>query len=253
MIIVLSPAKTLAEGPEVNQGLELPKYRKQSAQLIEILKGYKTSEIKELMKISDKLAALNYGRYQNFGSRYTQENSKAAIFMFKGDVYQGFGADTLDAKALTYAQKHLRIISGLYGLLRPMDKMQPYRLEMGTRLDNPKGPNLYEFWRDTITADINTALSEMKSDLLVNLASNEYFDAVDKKQLDAKILDITFKEYRDGKLKFVSFSAKKARGFMARYMAKENIKKMEDIKGFDYENYAFDESISSEYNYGFTR
>ncbi len=253
MLILLSPAKTLAEGPEVNPGLELPKFRKHTSELVKILKDHTQKDIKDLMRISDKLALLNHNRYQRFGSRYTESNSKAAIYMFRGDVYQGFDADTLDAKAMTYAQHHLRILSGLYGLLRPMDKMQPYRLEMGTRLHNPKGPNLYEFWRDRVTKEINATMKEQGSSLLVNLASNEYFDAVDTSKLDHKPVDITFKEYKDGKLKFISFSAKKARGYMSRYICKNQIKTKEDLKGFDYEGYAYAEDLSAENNLAFTR
>jgi len=253
MLILLSPAKTLAEGPEVNPGLELPQFRKHTSELVSILKEHSADQIKELMHISDKLAALNYGRYQSFGSRYTDTNSKAAIYMFRGDVYQGFDADSLDAKAMTFAQHHLRILSGLYGLLRPMDKMQPYRLEMGTRLNNPKGPNLYEFWRDRVTEEINDHMSSMKNPLLVNLASNEYFKAVDVRKLDHKPIDVTFKEYRDGKLKFVSFNAKKARGYMSRYICNNQITKKEDLKGFDLEGYGYDEALSTETNLAFTR
>lgn len=253
MLILLSPAKTLAEGPEVNPGLELPQFRKNTTELVSILKDYTPDKIKGLMKISDKLASLNHERYQNFSSRYTNTNSKAAIYMFRGDVYQGFDADSLDAKAMTFAQHHLRILSGLYGLLRPMDKMQPYRLEMGTRLHNPKGPNLYEFWRDRVTQEINANMKAQGSTLLANLASNEYFEAVDKRKLDHAPLDFTFKEYREGQLKFISFSAKKARGYMSRYICMHQITKKEDLKGFDLEGYGYDESLSTDSNMVFTR
>ncbi len=253
MLALLSPAKTLNEDQSVQQGLEAPKFRKQSGELISILKDYSPAQIKDLMHISDKLAELNSDRYHAYSARYNAKNSKAAIYMFKGDVYQGFDADSLEVPDIAYAQDHVRILSGLYGLLRPMDKMQAYRLEMGTRLKTPKGNNLYDFWKETLTKEINRTLKEINSDLIVNLASVEYFSALNKKELKAEIHDVTFKEYRDDKLKFISFSAKKARGYMARYICKNKIENKEDLKGFDYEGYSFMEDGSTEGNYLFVR
>ncbi len=253
MVILLSPAKTLDETPKVNPGLNLPTFRKETNELARILKSYTPNKIKELMHISDKLANLNHERYQNFSSRYTTSNSKAAIFAFKGDVYQGFKVEELDADDLLYAEAHLRILSGLYGCLKPLDKMQAYRLEMGTSLKTDKGNNLYDFWKGLLTKEINKTLKKNKNDLIINLASKEYFSALDKKGLKGDLIDIGFKEYRDGKLKFISFSAKKARGMMARYIVKERIEAKEGLKGFDYDGYAYDEGLSSDKEYMFVR
>jgi len=253
MVILLSPAKTLDETPNINQGLQLPAFRKQTGELIGILKEYTPKKIKSLMHISDKLTELNYERYQNFSSRYTGGNSKAAIYAFKGDVYVGLDALTLGQKDIEFAEDHLRILSGLYGLLKPMDKMQAYRLEMGTNLKNPKGKNLYDFWNDTLTSDINKTLKKNKNDLIVNLASKEYFSALDRKKLKGEIIDIGIKEYKDGKLKFISFNAKKARGLMARYIIKNKIKSKEGLKGFDYDGYTYQEDLSSVSEFMFVR
>ena len=253
MLALLSPAKTLNEEQSVQQGLEAPKLRKQSGELISILKEYSKDQIKDLMHISDKLTDLNYERYHAYSPRYTTKNSKAAIYMFKGDVYQGFDADTLSVDDIAFAQDHVRILSGLYGILKPMDKMQAYRLEMGTSLPNPKGHNLVKFWQESVTKEINASLKEQGADLLVNLASVEYFNAVNKSKLNATIHNITFKEYRGDKLKIISFSAKKARGYMARYICKNKITKKEDLRGFDYEGYTYKEDMSSENNYLFVR
>lgn len=253
MIILLSPAKTLDEKPDVQQGLEAPQFRKQSGELIKTLKTYSQDDIKSLMHISDKLAALNYERYHTYNSRYTVKNSKAAIYMFKGDVYQGFDADSLSAEDIIFAQEHVRILSGLYGLLKPMDKMQAYRLEMGTKLKTDKGNNLYDFWKETLTKELNKTVMAQPNPLVVNLASKEYFSAIDKKKLKAEVLDITFKEYRGDVLKFVSFSAKKARGYMTRYISKNRITNREDIKGFDYEGYRYQADLSSELDFAFVR
>lgn len=253
MVILLSPAKTLDETPDIKPGLELPKFRKKTLELAGILKDYSPANLRSLMHISDKLAVLNHRRYQDFSSRYTGSNSKAAIYAFKGDVYVGLQADTLDIKDLKFAQNHLRILSGFYGILRPLDKMQAYRLEMGTNLKNDSGSNLYDFWKDTIAKDINSTLKENGNNLLVNLASNEYYKAVDQAVLKADVLNIGFKEYRDEKLKFISFSAKKARGLMSHYIIKNKIKKKEDLKGFDYEGYSYQEELSSDKEYMFVR
>ncbi len=253
MLILLSPAKTLDETPNINPGQELPKFRKKTLELAEILKSYSPTKLKSLMHISDKLADLNHQRYQDFSSRYTGTNSKAAIFAFKGDVYVGLQADTLNEKDLEFAQKHLRILSGFYGLLRPLDKMQAYRLEMGTNLKNASGSNLYDFWQESITKEINASLKANGNQLIINLASNEYFKAVNKSKLKAEVLNIGFKEYRDDKLKFISFNAKKARGLMSHYIIKNKIESKEALKGFDYEGYGYVEDLSSEKEYMFVR
>jgi len=253
MVILLSPAKTLDETPKVNAGINLPTFRKETNELAKILKTYSPNNIKELMHVSDKLAELNHSRYQKFSSRYTDNNSKAAIFAFKGDVYVGLDVECFSVSDLNFAEKHLRILSGFYGCLKPLDKMQPYRLEMGTALKNSKGHNLYEFWRKPLTKEINKTLKNNKNDLIVNLASKEYFSALNRKGLDGEIIDIGFKEYRDGKLKFISFNAKKARGTMSRYIIKNRILTKEGLKGFNLDGYSYDEGLSSDKEYMFIR
>lgn len=205
------------------------------------------------MHISDKLTEVNYNRYQNFSSRYTGSNSKAAIYAFKGDVYVGLEAETLTKSDIDFAESHLRILSGLYGLLKPMDKMQAYRLEMGTNLKNPKGKNLYDFWNGTLTSEINKTLKKNSNDLIVNLASKEYFSALDRKQLKGEIIDVGIKEYKEGKLKFISFNAKKARGLIARYIIKNRITTKRGLMGFDYDGYTYQEDLSSDNEFMFVR
>jgi len=255
MISLLSPAKTLDyDSPERVSELSIPQFALDSNRLIRILKKKSVAEIKSLMHISDDLAKLNRARYKNFKKEYTDENSKSAITAFKGDVYIGLDVATLDDEDLAYANRHIRILSGLYGLLLPFDRMQPYRLEMGTRLENKKGTNLYHYWGDSISKALNKMLKEQDSDVILNLASNEYFKAVNKKKLKARIIDFDFKEEgENGELKFVSFFAKKARGLMARYIVKNRIDDVELLKGFDYENYRFSEEHSTENKLMFVR
>ncbi len=253
MLIVISPAKTLDYSESKIEAQDSPKFRKQSADLVSILRGKTKAQLKSMMSISDKLADLNYERYQNFSSRYTDKNSKAALLAFKGDVYLGLDAESLDQADLEYAQDHLRILSGLYGVLKPLDKMQAYRLEMGTALKNEQGKDLYAFWDDQITKALNGVLASQKEKVLINLASNEYFKAVDPKKIKGKVLNIHFKEYRDGKLKFLSFNAKKARGMMSRYIIQNRVEKAEDLKAFNVENYYFSEEHSDESNFTFIR
>ena len=253
MIVLLSPAKTLDYSDTPVEAQDVPKFRKRTFELIQILKQKTPKDLMELMHISEKLADENYQRYQKFSKNYTTYNSKAALLAFKGDVYLGLEANTLDTKDMLYAQDHIRILSGLYGVLKPLDKMQPYRLEMGTSLENAFGGNLYKFWGDDITKAINRDLGKQKSKLVVNLASNEYFNAVDRKKIKAPILDIQFKEYKNGKLMFVSFTAKKARGLMARYIVTNRIENKEDVKSFNLEDYYFDAALSKENSYTFVR
>jgi len=253
MIILLSPAKTLDYNPTEIKASKTPVFKKETSELISILKKKSPADIGKLMHIKEKLSLLNYERYQNFSDSYTKKNSKAAILAFNGDVYVGLEAHTFSNKELERAQDSIRILSGLYGVLRPMDKMQPYRLEMGTHLKNPKGSNLYKFWGDQVSLQINKDLKKSGSNYILNLASKEYFSVLDKKILKGDLIEIAFKEYRDGKLKFISFSAKKARGMMARYVVKNKIKNIEGLKGFNYENYSFEESLSTENNLMFVR
>ena len=254
MITLLSPAKTLDfETPDTNAKLTIPRFTLQTNRLIRILKKKTVEEIKSMMHISDNLAVLNKTRYKTFSKEYTCENSKSAIMAFKGDVYTGLDAETLDESSLEYVNNHVRILSGLYGLLLPFDRMQPYRLEMGTRLENKKGTNLYHFWGDLITKSLNNELKEMGTETIVNLASNEYYKAVDKKKIKANVIDIDFREDKDGEYKFVSFFAKKARGTMTRYIAENQISDPSDLRGFDYDNYRFEERGSSKNQLLFVR
>ena len=247
MITLLSPAKTLDfESPERISDLTVPQFNMMSNRLIRILKKKSVDEIKGLMAISDALAKLNKNRFKHFSKEYTDENSKSAITAFKGDVYIGLDVGSLNDEDLNFANQHVRILSGLYGLLLPFDRMLAYRLEMGTRLDNKSGTNLYHFWGDTISKALNKELDAQNSDVIINLASNEYFKAVNKKKLKARVVDVDFREEEGGELKFISFFAKKARGLMARYIVQNKIDEVELLKGFDYENYRFAEEHSTE-------
>lgn len=254
MIVLLSPAKTLDyETPDTVVDLSIPQFHMRSNQLIRILKKKSVENIKSLMHISDNLAVLNRSRYKNFSKEYTPENSKSAIMAFKGDVYTGLEAETFSEDQLQFANKHVRILSGLYGLLRPLDRMQPYRLEMGTTLENKKGTNLYHFWGDTISKALNADLKAQNSSTIVNLASNEYYKAVDKKKLKANVIDVDFREDKDGELKFVSFFAKKARGTMTKFIIENNITNPSDLRGFDYDGYRYEENGSKEEQLLFVR
>jgi len=205
------------------------------------------------MHISPKLADENYTRFQEFRSRPNIKNSKQAVFTFDGDVYRGLQAQEWNDKTIQYAQEHLRILSGLYGILRPLDLIQPYRLEMGSSISTKAGKGLYKFWGNKISKHLKGALRSHANKTIINLASNEYFKAVDLKTLNKDILNINFKEYRNGKVTFVSYSAKVARGLMANYIIQNQIESIEDIKGFDIENYRFDVDLSGENEYIFSR
>jgi len=253
MIILLSPAKSLNFDP-VDVPRSQPRFKNDTFQLAKILKKKSSADLMEMMKISQKLADLNHDRFQQFSLSHTKENAKQAVFAFKGDVYQGLEADKLTEKQLAFAQDHVRILSGLYGLLRPFDVIQPYRLEMGSKVKTAKGKSLYDFWGDALTDKINEDLKSVKSKVVVNLASEEYFKSINKKKLDAELYTPNFKEYRDGKLKFISFSAKKARGYMTQYIVRNKITNPEKLKGFNLENYAFDDEHSNPpYDLIFTR
>lgn len=240
MLMVISPAKTLDyTSPLATQEFSLPRYLEQSSQLIEVLRKLSPSDLAELMKLSDKLAGLNVARFTEWQPNFTLENARQAILAFRGDVYTGLDADSLSAEDFNYAQQHLRILSGLYGVLRPLDLMQPYRLEMGTKLDNPAGHNLYEFWGEHITESLNQCLTEQKANVLLNLASNEYFKAVKPKQLKARLINVDFKDLKNGQYKIISFYAKKARGMMARYVIENKIDSVADLKNFTEQGYYF--------------
>ena len=254
MLAILSPAKTLDyETPLKTKLNSQPIYGRESNHLIKTLRTFEPFEVASLMKISDKLADLNHKRYVEWRNKPAESKTRPAALAFKGDVYQGLEAESFNDNDLKFAQRHLRILSGLYGLLRPLDVIQPYRLEMGTKLKTSKGQNLYDYWGTKLTNGLNEALKESKEGTLVNLASNEYFGAVQPKLLEGSLLNIGFKEKRNGQLKFVSFSAKKARGLMAKFIIKERLKNPDDLKNFDLEDYKFNKKLSRELDWTFSR
>ena len=254
MLLVISPAKNLDyDTPAKTKQHTTPDFLEDAQELIDELRELAPHEVSALMGISDKLGVLNYDRFQSWSTPFSTDNAKQAVLAFNGDVYTGLAAETFKADDFKFAQKHLRILSGLYGLLRPLDLMQPYRLEMGTKFANGRGKDLYTFWGDTITDAINKQLKTLKSEVLVNLASNEYFKSVKPKKLNAEIITPVFKDWKGDKYKIISFYAKKARGLMAAYIIENRITDAEGIKGFDCEGYSFNEAMSSEREWVFTR
>ncbi|NMH24828.1 peroxide stress protein YaaA [Flavobacterium solisilvae] len=252
MKIVISPAKSLNFEKELpTNRFSEPKFLKEATTIQKTLKKKKPKQLMALMDISDKLAELNWQRNQDWQTPFTTENARPAVYVFDGDVYQGLDVYTLSEDKLDVLQNKLLILSGLYGLLQPLDLMQPYRLEMGTSLPIGRNKNLYEFWKKTITKQLNSELQ--KDELFINLASTEYFSAVDAKALKVPVITPEFKDYKDGKLKMISFFAKKARGLMVRYIIDTNAETIDDLKAFNYEGYAFDESLSSGNKLVFTR
>jgi hypothetical protein len=249
MLLLLSPAKTLDFNPTDIKTHTQPLFLKQSKTLVNNLKKYSSKQIQDLMRVSEKIADLNVARYQDFSLPFDQSNAKQAILAFKGDVYQGLSVEDFDEAELNFAHEHIGILSGLYGLLRPLDLMQPYRLEMGTKLKVGKNKNLYEFWDKSITKQINATGAKD----IINLASNEYFKSVKKEALEGNLWTVDFKENKNGKYKIVAFYAKKARGMMCNYVVKNRIEKPEEMKGFDRDDYQFNEELSSERHYVFTR
>lgn len=246
MLIVISPAKSLDyESPVKTKKFTEPEYLKESSELVSQLKTLAPEDFSELMHISSKLGELNHQRYANWHTPFDLKNARQAVFAFKGDVYIGLEVEQFSTADLNFAQKHLRILSGLYGLLRPLDLMQPYRLEMGSRFQNKKGKNLYEFWDTKLTENVNALLSAEKRPVLVNLASNEYFSSIKAKHLEAQVVTPVFKDFSKGKYKIISFFAKKARGYMAAYIIKNRITKPEQLKDFDVDGYRFSEEDSS--------
>jgi len=240
MLTLVSPAKTLDyESPLATRVYTQPRFIDHSQELIDTLSQLSVQDIADLMKLSDKLASLNVARYESWQAQHTLDNARQAILAFKGDVYTGLDAETLSADDFDFAQQHLRILSGLYGVLRPLDLLEPYRLEMGTKLGNPRGDNLYQFWGDLITEALNTELAEQGSDVVVNLASNEYFKAVKPKALKARLITPVFKDFKNGQYKIISFYAKKARGLMSRYLIQNRIDTPEPLQQFDLEGYYF--------------
>ena len=244
-MFLLSPAKSLDyETPVGDVPHTLPQFVPQSQALIEVLRQKSPQQIAELMDLSDALSALNVARYEAWRPKFTTKNSKQAVLAFNGDVYEGLDAKTLNAKELDWAQNHVCILSGLYGVLRPLDWMQPYRLEMGTTLQTDKGSNLYKFWGPQIAQHLNERLAADKTPVIVNLASQEYFKAVDRKTLKARVIECMFEDFKGGKYKIISFNAKRARGLMARYAVKNKITHPEGLLKFDLEGYAYDAAVS---------
>ncbi|WP_456445604.1 peroxide stress protein YaaA [Thiolapillus sp.] len=254
MIITLSPSKGQDfETPVVLDNATVPAMLEDSLALIEELRQYKISQLRELMDVSENIARLNVERYQRFSLPFTPENARPALFAFKGDVYRGIPVEEYSAQDLEFAQQHLRMLSGLYGCLRPLDLIQPYRLEMKTKLKNPRGDNLYQFWGDRLTLCLNEELKKQKEPTLVNLASNEYFRAVKPRLLQGRLLNIAFKEEKNGKARVIAVFAKRARGMMTDYILRNRIEASEEIKGFDREGYRYSESDSDEKQWVFKR
>jgi hypothetical protein len=252
MKIVISPAKSLNLDKELPTQLHTESaFLKQAETIQKTLKKLKPKQLMELMHISEKLGDLNWQRNQDWQTPFTNENARPAVFTFDGEVYTGLDVYSLPIEKLDILQDKLRILSGLYGLLKPLDLMQAYRLEMGTSIKIGTKKNLYEFWKNTITEALNSELE--KDELFVNLASNEYFSAVDVKKLKVPVITPEFKDYKDGKLKMISFFAKKARGMMVRYIIDTNAETIDDLKGFNYEGYAFDSNLSEGNKLVFTR
>jgi uncharacterized protein len=245
MLALISPAKTLDyESNLPTDSFTIPRLLDHSQQLIDVSRKLSALEIANLMSVSEKIAHLNVERFRDWQADFDFSNARQAIFAFKGDVYTGLDAYALSDDNISYAQQHLRMLSGLYGLLRPLDLMMPYRLEMGTKLKNERGTNLYQFWDQTITDLINKDLAEQQSELLVNLASDEYYKAVKESKIKAEIIKPIFLDQKNGKYKVISFYAKKARGLMARYMIENKISRIEDLKAFNTDGYYFDADSS---------
>ncbi|MCS4533431.1 peroxide stress protein YaaA [Neisseria montereyensis] len=254
MLFILSPAKNLNEkDPAPVSEYTLPDLLDQAEKLMEEVRLLSPQQLAELMHVSDKIALLNAERNTVWHTPFTPENAKQAVYMFNGDVYEGLDAPSLNQQAVNYLQTHVRLLSGLYGLLRPLDLMQPYRLEMGTAFANARGKNLYEFWDNRITDLLNKTLADLGDNTLINLASQEYFKAVRPNKLNARLITPIFKDEKNGKYKIISFYAKRARGLMVRYAAEHNISEAEQLKDFDYEGYAFNDAASNKNEWVFLR
>jgi cytoplasmic iron level regulating protein YaaA (DUF328/UPF0246 family) len=254
MLIVLSPAKTLDyESPVPTDEHTRPDFIPDAAELIEVLRRLSPQQVGSLMDISDPLAALNVERYARWSTRFTKTNSRQAVFAFDGDVYDGLAARSMKPAQVQWVQEHVRILSGLYGVLRPLDRMQAYRLEMGTRLANDRGRDLYAYWGEEVTARLIQQIKRTQSEALVNLASEEYFKVVKPKLLPVPVITPVFEDWKGGRYKIISFFAKKARGLMARYAAEHKLKRVEKLKDFDSEGYAFDEKASNEFEWVYRR
>ena len=254
MLIVISPAKTLDfETPVPSDEFTQPNYLCQSRRLIKQLQKFSADELAKLMGVSDNIARLNAERFKQWKTPFKPENARQALFAFKGDVYIGLDAGTMSKDNIQFAQQHLCILSGLYGLLRPLDLMQPYRLEMGTRLQTDYGDNLYQFWNNRITDAINKVLKPMASPTLINLASNEYFKSIKTRRMKGNIVTPVFKDYHNHKYQVISFFAKKARGLMARYIIDHQLTEPEPIKNFNMAGYTFNKELSHDHHWVFSR
>ncbi len=254
MLMVISPAKTLDfDTPAVTRRFTQPQYLDHSQELIEQLRSLTPAQISELMHVSDKIGGLNAARFGSWTPAFTPDNAKQALLAFKGDVYTGLNAEDFSDADFDYAQTHLRMLSGLYGLLRPLDLMQPYRLEMGSKFANARGKDLYAFWGTRISEWLNEALAEQGDDVLLNLASNEYFSAVKRSALNARIVNTEFRDQKNGQYKIISFYAKKARGMMARFVIRERLQNPEQLKTFDEQGYRFSAELSKADNLVFLR
>ena len=239
MLFLLSPAKSLDyDTPATTKRHTLPQFVDESAALIEVLQPYTPAQIASLMDLSDALASLNVARYGAWSRTFSADNSKQAVLAFNGDVYEGLDAGSLSQADLDWAQTHVGILSGLYGILRPLDWMQPYRLEMGTKLPNPRGKDLYAWWGDTLAEHLNRQLAEQGDDVIVNLASQEYFRSVKRKALKARVVECVFEDWKGGKWKIISFHAKRARGLMARHAITRRASQPQQLEDFDAEGYA---------------
>ena len=241
MKIIISPAKSLDFDSELNpQNVSVPKFLEKTLAINSILKQKSPSDLMKLQSISEKLSDLNWKRNLEFSRNHNDDNSRPAIFAFNGDVYEGLDVKTLDVKKIDFLQNNLRIISGLYGVLKPLDLIQPYRLEMGTKISINGSSNLYEYWSNDITKFLSDEL--LSSEFLLNLASNEYFSAIDKSKINSEIISPIFKDFKNGKLKIISFYAKKARGMMVRYVADHLIDSYDNLLSFNYGGYIFNEN-----------
>lgn len=254
MLTLLSPAKTLDfKTPAITKSSTEPAMLDQSKVLVETLRGMSAKKLSSLMSISDQLGALNKKRFDNWHTPFTRDNAKQAVLAFKGDVYVGLDAESLSADDLKYAQKHLRILSGLYGVLRPLDLIQPYRLEMGTKLKNERGKDLYQFWGSRITEQLNADLKSSKTDTVLNLASVEYFKSVDTSLLNARVLSPAFLDLKNGTYKVISFYAKKARGYMTTWVIRNRIENPKQLKQFNVAGYRYSAELSEDGKPAFVR
>lgn len=254
MLFVISPAKSLDfDSAALTDVFTQPQFLEDAKNLVGTMRQYSSEDIMNMMKVSENIADLNVERYQAWSIPFTEQNAKQAIYAFKGDVYTGIAVESAEQPQLDYLQEQVRILSGLYGVLKPLDLMQAYRLEMGTKVENSRGANLYAFWGDKITNFLNDELAAQPQPILVNLASNEYYKSIKAKNINARIVTPVFKDLKNDQYKIISFYAKKARGLMIRYAADHQVSNVEALKDFDYGGYAYNEVLSSDNEWVFTR